>query len=269
MQIRGAFNDVARSLSWIIMSYDDLAALAAAYERLRRLEAGLSEADDQRRALEKRCQDNSCTGLTAALDLIVPNGKNISRVPVRLKLVPGSFTIVCGPSGIGKSTLLKVLSGFAGNYEGKLSERGSIFWMPQQPYLPKGELIAALTYPQSPETITEQAAQELLSAAHLDHLKEKLYDSGDWSARLSGGEQQRLSLLRALIVKPNILLFDEMTSGLDPVNAHWMIALLKEKLPQTAMLLVTHQQSLWPLADHIINLQGPAHGQSVHSVSQM
>lgn len=96
MQIRGAFNDVARSLSWIIMSYDDLAALAAAYERLRRLEAGLSEADDQRRALEKRCQDNSCTGLTAALDLIVPNGKNISRVPVHLKLVPGSFTIVCG-----------------------------------------------------------------------------------------------------------------------------------------------------------------------------
>ena len=137
MQIRGAFNDVARSLSWIIMSYDDLAALAAAYERLRCLEAGLSEADDQRRALEKQCQDNSCTGLTAALDLIVPNGKNISRVPVHLKLVPGNFTIVCGPSGIGKSTLLKVLSGFAGNYEGKLSERGSIFWMPQQPYLPK------------------------------------------------------------------------------------------------------------------------------------
>uniref|UniRef100_UPI00402A9719 ATP-binding cassette domain-containing protein n=1 Tax=Sutterella wadsworthensis TaxID=40545 RepID=UPI00402A9719 len=144
-----------------------------------------------------------------------------------------------------------------------------IFWMPQQPYLPKGELIAALTYPQSPETMTEEAAQELLSAAHLDHLKEKLYDSGDWSALLSGGEQQRLSLLRALIVKPDILLLDEMTSGLDPVNAHWMIALLKEKLPQTAMLLVTHQQSLWPLADHIINLQGPAHGQSVHSVSQM
>lgn len=190
-------------------------------------------------------------------------------MPVHLKLVPGTFTIVCGPSGIGKSTLLKVLSGFAGNYEGTLSERGSIFWMPQQPYLPKGELIAALTYPQSPETITEQAAQELLSAAHLDHLKEKLYDSGDWSALLSGGEQQRLSLLRALIVKPDLLLLDEMTSGLDPANAHWMIALLKAKLPQTAMLLVTHQQSLWPLADQIINLQGPAHGQSIHSVSQM
>ena len=188
---------------------------------------------------------------------------------INIDIPEKSITALIGPSGCGKSTLLKVLSGFAGNYEGKLSERGSIFWMPQQPYLPKGELIAALTYPQSPETITEQAAQELLSAAHLDHLKEKLYDSGDWSALLSGGEQQRLSLLRALIVKPDILLLDEMTSGLDPANAHWMIALLKAKLPQTAILLVTHQQSLWPLADHIINLQGPAHGQSVHSVSQM
>ena len=101
---------------------------------------------------------------------------------------------------------------------------------------------------------------------HLVDLEKK---ADSYPTELSGGEQQRLSLLRALIVKPDILLLDEMTSGLAPVNAHWMIALLKAKLPQTAILLVTHQQSLWPLADHIINLQGPAHGQSVHSVSQM
>lgn len=267
MQIRGAFNDVARSLSWIIMSYDDLAALAAAYERLRRLEEGLAQADREREAIALRRRKAPKTGLSAALELLVPNGDAVNRVPAKLILRPGTFTIVSGPSGVGKSTLLKVLSGFSGRYEGDVAERGSIFWMPQQPYLPKGELLAALAYPKSAETLSESKARELLAAAHLEHLEEKLHDSADWSQLLSGGEQQRLSLLRALVSEPDVLLLDEMTSGLDPANARWMIELLKTRLPRTAILLVTHQQSLWPLADQVIHLQGPEHGQSLHPAS--
>ena len=162
---------------------------------------------------------------------------------ISLDIYEGETIGIVGESGCGKSTLLKVLSGFAGNYEGKLSERGSIFWMPQQPYLPKGELIAALTYPQSPETITEQAAQELLSAAHLDHLKEKLYDSGDWSALLSGGEQQMLAMGRALMANPRILLLDEPSMGLSPLLVSEIFDIIQEINKQGVTILLVEQNA--------------------------
>ena len=76
MQIRGAFNDVARSLSWIIMSYEELAALAAAYERLERLESGLTQADHTRRQIQAHNSADSkrSDGLSADILLKIPRG---------------------------------------------------------------------------------------------------------------------------------------------------------------------------------------------------
>lgn len=262
MQIRGAFNDVARSLSWIIMSYDDLAALAAAYERLRRLEQGLAAASRTHQELASRRQSLPADGLEADLTLSVPNGEGgtSSAVPAKLNLRPGTLTIITGPSGVGKSTLLKVLAGFGEHFEGQIAEKGSIFWMPQTPYLPRGELIAALAYPLPASGVTQEEATRLLAALHLSHLAERLYESADWANVLSGGEQQRICLLRALLQKPAVLLLDEQTSGLDPDNARHALEVLRQHLPNTAIVLVTHQQNLWPLADQVIRLQGESHG---------
>ena len=262
MQIRGAFNDVARSLSWIIMSYDDLAALAAAYERLRRLEQGLATANRTHQELTSRRQLLPTDGLEADLTLSVPNGEGgtTNAVPAKLNLRPGTLTIITGPSGVGKSTLLKVLAGFGEHFEGQIAEKGSIFWMPQTPYLPRGELIAALAYPLPASAVTQEEATRLLAALHLSHLAERLYESTDWANVLSGGEQQRICLLRALLQKPAVLLLDEQTSGLDPDNARHALEVLRQHLPNTAIVLVTHQQNLWPLADQVIRLQGESHG---------
>ena len=203
---------------------------------------------------------------------------------INLHVDDGEFVFLLGHSGAGKSTLLKLLLREELPSEGKVTVLGkdvASLHRHQVPYLRRQmgiifqdfRLIPTMTVYENiafAMHVTNVKSREISDRVEymleLVHLEDKAKAYPD---TLSGGEQQRLSLLRALIVKPNILLLDEMTSGLDPVNAHWMIALLKEKLPQTAMLLVTHQQSLWPLADHIINLQGPAHGQSVHSVSQM
>ena len=261
MQIRGAFNDVARSLSWIIMSYEELAALAAAYERLERLESGLTQADHTRRQIQalNSADGKRSDGLSADILLKIQRGRAAAlntEIPVSFSLKPGSLAIITGPSGTGKTTLLRVLAGFSESFTGCIRCGGSLLWMPQTPYLPKGELFDALAYPKAPDELTDERAAALLSKARLTHLTEKLRESADWSTVLSGGEVQRLSLLRALIAKPDVLLLDEMTSGLDPVNAREMIELLGKELPHAVIVLVTHQAFLHPLADQIIELKG-------------
>ena len=266
MQIRGAFNDVARSLSWFIMAYDDLMRLAAAYERLERLEQGLSEADLTHRSLAA-AREASNVPLTADLTIAVPFGDQTRTVSVDLKLSPGTITLVTGPSGIGKSTLLKVLAGFHDGFQGEMASRGRIIWLPQRAYLPKGTLKAALTYPLSPSDVTDDSVRQLLVDAGLAHLAGKLEDTADWMMLLSGGEQQRCSLLRAVLASPDILLADEMTSGLEEPEVERMIRLLRSRLPNTAILMVSHQDAVRALADVVITLYGDTHGQSIHSFS--
>lgn len=259
MQIRGAFNDVARSLSWIIFAYDDLAKLSAAYERLRRLEQGIRDADEAAEKLSserKMLPEGSPEVMHADIILNIPEGNQgkFRALPVNLSLKPGTLAFATGPSGIGKSTLLKVLAGFSGTFTGEIASRGTIVWIPQKPYLMRGTLRSALAYPRDPSSLSDREAKELLSLARLDHLADQLDRNADWANALSGGEQQRIVLLRAVRLKPDILLMDEMTSGLDDTSAERMLDLMKKLLPRTAILLVTHQSALFPKADQILRL---------------
>ena len=203
---------------------------------------------------------------------------------ITLTIEDGEFVFLVGPSGSGKSTIIKLLTGEVEPCAGRIMINGFSVSNISEKQIPLMRRTLGVIFQDfrliEKKTVYDNLAfvMRAVGASPKEIRKRIPYvlelvglgkKADSYPTELSGGEQQRLSLLRALIVKPDILLLDEMTSGLDPVNAHWMIALLKAKLPQTAILLVTHQQSLWPLADHIINLQGPAHGQSVHSVSQM
>ena len=71
---------------------------------------------------------------------------------------------------------------------------------------------------------------------------------------LSGGEQQRLCLIRCLAVKPKVLLLDESLSGLDDTAAEALLTLVRRALPDTAVLLITHQSGLISRADTVLTL---------------
>lgn len=257
MQIRGAFTDVARSFSWFIFAYDDLAALAATTERLSKLVNGIEEADEERRNNLSRIrllQDDCAERFSVDADMHVPNAH--APLPVRLSACPGETVAVTGPSGVGKSTFLKLLAGYFGSYSGTFSLRPGTrtMWLPQKPYLFKGTLAENIVYLAPSDEVDIAELENLLESVGLAALKTRLYDEADWINVLSGGEAQRVVSLRAKRFEPDVLLLDEATSALDAAAAKDLLLQLRRVLPETTIVFVTHQEALLDAADRVLRL---------------
>ena len=118
-----------------------------------------------------------------------------------------------------------------------------------------GSLRANLSYPLLPETLNNDLAKKILNRVGLANLFNQIDETDDWTSRLSNGEQQRIMLARALIAKPKVLLLDETTSALDDLSAQQVLDCIKTDLPQTSVILVTHQQQLKNKADLIFEME--------------
>lgn len=187
---------------------------------------------------------------------------------IDLSLEEGKFVVILGPSGAGKSTLLNLLGGLDSPTEGRIIACGRDISTLSNDELAdyrafavgfvfqSYNLIPTLTVLENVALVKEIAPEaldpkEMLTKVGLaDHMK-------NFPSELSGGEQQRVSIARALAKNPRILLCDEPTGALDSETGVMVLKLLLEMAKDygKTIIIVTHNQNIAKMADVVINVR--------------
>ncbi|MFO1146144.1 MAG: ATP-binding cassette domain-containing protein [Rhodospirillales bacterium] len=164
-----------------------------------------------------------------------------------------SWVAVQGPSGSGKTTLFRVLAGIWPFGRGRITLPGEarVLFLPQRPYLPARHAAEAAAT-RKPDAHPQQAFEDALSACRLAPLRNRLDESGNWTMTLSIGEQQRMAFAVPCSTGRTSCSSMKATSALDEATEAELYRLLRERLPEAAIISIAHKPAVVRLHDHLI-----------------
>jgi putative ABC transport system ATP-binding protein len=194
----------------------------------------------------------------------------------------GEFCIIVGPSGAGKTTLLNILGGMDNCDEGNVWLDGrnvSRFSARELTTYRRYDVGFVFQFYNLVQNLTALENVELASQICPDHFDpaETLYKvglgerMGNFPAQLSGGEQQRVSIARAIAKKPKLLLCDEPTGALDYETGKEVLQLLQDICQTQGMtvMIITHNSALAPMAHKVIRFRsGKVTSEEVNATPQ-
>ena len=193
---------------------------------------------------------------------------------VDLDIPVGEITVLTGPSGSGKTTITDLILGLFDTDGGdvrvdgvplreldKLAWRGMIGYVPQELILFHDTVFANIAL--GDPAITEADAAHALQVAGAWDFVSAQPDGmmtvvGEKGVKQSGGQRQRIALARALVIKPRLLILDEVTSALDPETENDLCQRLKSLTPDMGILAITHRPAFFGIADRIYRVEEAA-----------
>ncbi len=262
-QTAGAFGRVEDALTFFVNYYTFLADFKSVVDRLTSFEEAIERATVLGTAGPARVTTEKAGAPVTLEDvgIALPDGRRIVESK-QLALALNQSVLLAGPSGSGKSTLFRAISGIwpFGDGSIRIPDGARVMVVPQKPYLPIGTLRAAVTYPAAPDAYADDDIRKALEAARLGFLAAQLDREDIWSQRLSGGEQQRLAIARALLTRPDWLFLDESTSALDEKLEADLYAILAERLPKTTVVSIGHRSTLGAFHQRRLDMTAEAGG---------
>ncbi|MBO0733898.1 MAG: ABC transporter ATP-binding protein/permease, partial [Methylocapsa sp.] len=262
-QTARAFASVDSALTFFINYYVYLADFKSVLDRLTSFERAIEDAHIPAFAPAESVDTQAARKHLdiGALNIRLPDGRDIIE-GASLRLDAHEPVVLTGPSGSGKSTLFRAISGIwpFGGGAITLPRDAKVLLLPQRPYIPIGTLRAAVTYPEKPESYDDEAIRNALHSAKLKNFLSELDCEDNWQQRLSGGEQQRLAIARALLAKPDWLFLDEATSAMDEAMESDIYGVLASKLPRATIVSIGHRASLARFHRRHIEMQPSGEG---------
>jgi ABC-type bacteriocin/lantibiotic exporter with double-glycine peptidase domain len=227
------------------------------------------------RAPEGRCDDGAvAVALGGELELRDVSFAYPDAPPllsgISLHVRPGESVALVGPSGAGKTTLAGLVLGFyrpsSGGilFDGRPIEsydigalRRRLGYVPQRPTLSSGTVLDNLRFGNPDASIVEVTGAARAAALHEDILRMPLdyrTQVGEGGLMLSEGQRQRVALVRALLMDPDVLILDEPTSALDAAAERALIEGIQEWRRNRTMVVITHRMSTAACCDRVVRL---------------
>jgi ATP-binding cassette subfamily C protein len=190
---------------------------------------------------------------------------------VTMNFPVGSFTAIVGPSGVGKTTVVDLVTGLLLPQQGEIwidnfplakidlrKWRQMIGYVPQETLLLHDSIFVNVTLGDE-ETTEEDVEYALRAAGAWEFISTQLQGIhtvvGERGHKLSGGQRQRIAIARALVHKPKLLILDEATTALDPENETAICKTLQKLAGEITIIAISHQPALMKVTDHVYRLK--------------
>jgi putative ATP-binding cassette transporter len=177
------------------------------------------------------------------LSLVKYGGTVVAR-DINIEINKGEHVLITGNTFTG-AKLFRAIAGIRPWGSGiiELPGQGRLFFMPPRPHLPTGTLHDAICYPSYPScrrVFTRNSVEQALRLAGLENLIDQLDQKDTWATTLARAEQQRLGVARLLLNRPQWIFLQEAFDSLSQQDEEHMLRLIREQLPDAALLAISH-----------------------------